>query len=70
MKQVFIKKANNTHKNKYDYSKVNYINSKTKVTIICQEHGEFNQLPNKHVFGLGCKKCGINKRAKFRTKTF
>ncbi len=25
----------------YDYSKVNYINSKTKIKIVCLEHGEF-----------------------------
>jgi Zn finger protein HypA/HybF involved in hydrogenase expression len=66
--EKFIKKANTRHGNKYDYSKVEYINSKSKVTIICPEHGEFYQPPGKHVFGWGCKKCGINKRAKFRTK--
>jgi len=37
----FIKKAIEVHGNKYDYSKAKYINSKTKVTIICPEHGEF-----------------------------
>jgi len=35
--QEFIKKANAIHKNKYDYSKVNYINSITKVIIICKQ---------------------------------
>lgn len=29
------------HKDKYDYSKVDYVNSKTKVCIICPKHGEF-----------------------------
>lgn len=37
----FVEKAQNIHGNKYDYSKVNYINSHTKVCIICPEHGEF-----------------------------
>ena len=31
----FIEKANKKHCNKYDYSKVNYINSHTEVIIIC-----------------------------------
>ena len=42
---------------KYDYSKVEYINAKTKVCIICPEHGEFWQTPNDHLNHHGCKKC-------------
>ena len=42
----------------YDYSKVDYVNSKTKVCIICPEHGEFWQTPNNHMHGQGCPKCG------------
>lgn len=53
-KQRFIK----AHGNKYDYSKVEYINPKTKVCIICPEHGEFWQIPNDHAYGRGCPKCG------------
>ena len=34
-KEIFIEKAKQAHgDNKYDYSKVNYINNKTKVCII------------------------------------
>lgn len=40
-KTKFIEKAKNKHGDKYDYSKVEYINSTTKVCIICKEHGEF-----------------------------
>lgn len=54
----FIKKANEVHDGKYDYNKVNYVNSATKVCIICSEHGEFWQTPNKHLSGSGCTKCG------------
>ena len=45
------------HGDKYDYSKVEYVNSKKKVTIICPEHGEFLQRPNAHLRGRGCPKC-------------
>ena len=41
--KTFIGKAIKKHGNKYDYSKVEYLNSKKKVCIICQEHGEFWQ---------------------------
>ena len=53
----FIKEAKKIHGDKYDYSKVNYINSHTKVCIICKEHGEFWQTPNAHLRGKGCKSC-------------
>ena len=63
----FIERAKKTHGNKYDYSKVEYKDSNTKVCIICQEHGEFYQLPFAHINGQGCKKCGIINRAEKRT---
>lgn len=53
----FAKKASIIHKNKYDYSRVQYINNKTPVTIICPIHNEFSQIPVDHLGGHGCKKC-------------
>ena len=53
----FIEKAKKVHGDKYDYSKVKYINNHTKVCIICPEHGEFWQQPNNHLQGKGCIKC-------------
>jgi len=61
-KAKFIEKAKNRHGDKYDYSKVEYINSTTKVCIICKEHGEFWQTPQGHVRGQGCPKCANIKR--------
>lgn len=58
----FIKNANLKHNDKYDYSKVNYINAKTKVIIICKEHGEFLQKPNGHLNNGGCIKCSIQSK--------
>ena len=55
---TFIEKSNFIHKNKYDYSLVKYINNKTKVSIICKEHGIFEQLPINHInSNSGCPKC-------------
>jgi 5-methylcytosine-specific restriction endonuclease McrA len=53
--EEFIAKAIKVHGNKYDYSKVNYVDSNTKVTIICKEHGEFLQTPSSHLQGHGCQ---------------
>lgn len=53
----FISKAILVHGNEYDYSHVKYINTKTKVQIICKIHGEFLQVPNSHLSGNGCMSC-------------
>ena len=55
--EEFIKRARQVHGDKYDYSKVEYIKANQKVCIICPEHGEFWQTPNKHLGGAGCPKC-------------
>ena len=60
----WIKRASEIHGNKYDYSKVDYINNSTKICIIChekdadgKEHGEFWQTPANHINGQGCPIC-------------
>lgn len=53
----FIVVAKNVHDDKYDYSLVNYINNKSKIKIICKEHGIFEQRPTRHLSGGGCLIC-------------
>lgn len=53
----FIKLSNNIHNYKYNYNLSVYVNSYTKVKIICKEHGIFSQKPNNHLNGKGCPKC-------------
>ena len=55
--EEFIKRAREVHGDKYDYSKVEYEDNKTKVCIICKGHGEFWQTPYSHLNGHGCSKC-------------
>lgn len=57
-----IKKAKEKHNNKYDYSKVDYKNTNTKVIITCPIHGDFEQTMHSHLFGHGCPKCSSNYR--------
>jgi hypothetical protein len=69
--EKFIEKAQKIHNDKYDYSKVNYINWKTNIIIICKIHGEFQQQPNSHLQGKGCNKCAqiiINKLNSFNDR--
>lgn len=61
----FIDNARKIHGNKYDYSKVNYINNRTKVCIICPKHGEFWQIPYVHLKPCDCPKCAeLSRRLK------
>lgn len=63
-KEMFIEKARKIHGNKYDYSKVVYVNNKKEVIIICPEHGEFLQRSNNHLSGQGCPKCKAEKSSR------
>ncbi len=65
----FIEKSSELHNNKFDYSLVEYKNNRTKVKIICPNHGEFQQIPQSHLNGNGCEKCGLENTAKLATKT-
>lgn len=53
----FVEEATKIYGNKYDYSLVNYINTRRKVKIICDIHGEFEQTPERHLHSNGCAKC-------------
>lgn len=55
--QKFITKAQKKHGNKYEYSKLKYVNAKIKVCITCPKHGDFYQLPSKHLYGNTCPNC-------------
>ena len=51
-------KAIQLYGKKYNYDNTQYVNSDTKVNIICLEHGEFSQNPLNHLYGYeGCSKC-------------
>lgn len=57
----FISRSNIKHNFKYKYLKVNLINTKIKVEIICPRHDIFLQEPGKHLNGNGCPKCKHDK---------
>lgn len=61
-KDIFMDRANEIHKNEYNYSQSIYINNKTKIKIICKTHGEFWQTPNAHLRGQKCFDCFNDKR--------
>lgn len=65
-KEKFVASCRKTHGDTYDYSKVVYKGSDTKILIKCRTHGEFLQNPIKHKKGSGCPLCVIDSRS--RTK--
>ncbi len=65
-KEDFVERALKIHGDTYDYSELVYINSSTKVIIICKEHGQFEQVPTNHLNGRGCRLCANNKIAEAR----
>ena len=65
----FITKANIAHNFKYDYSKTNYVNSHSKICIVCSKHGEFWQSPNNHLSGKGCPECKKEKLHSLKSKS-
>ena len=66
--KLFIHKAKSIHGNEYDYSMVEYIDSRTPIKINCKKHGIFEQTPNNHLSKeQGCYEClGVI----FDTKSF
>ena len=67
-KEQFILEAKEIHGDRYDYSKVEYVNNLKEVVIICKEHGEFLQLPKTHKRGNGCIDCALISKKIKRTK--
>jgi Zn finger protein HypA/HybF involved in hydrogenase expression len=61
---IFIKKSNIVHNNKYDYSLSSYTRIIDKTKIICPHHGEFEQKIQNHLNGKGCPSCKESKGEK------
>ena len=66
--EEWIEAAKKVHGGKYDYSKSKYINSKSKICIICPKHGEFWQNASHHLGGIGCPMCGNISKLENETK--
>jgi hypothetical protein len=58
--EEFLKRSKSMHKDKYDYSKSEYVDSKASILILCPEHGEFWQIPYIHWKGGSCPMCAYN----------
>ena len=57
-KNRFIERSRAVHGDRYDYEHVVYVRSSDKVIITCKLHGDFEQIPDHHLNGHGCARCG------------
>ena len=71
-KEQFIEKSKKTWGElSYDYSKVNYVNSRTKVFLKCNKHNYwFEQSPKKHYLGQGCIFCQPKSKGEDKIASF
>ena len=64
--EEFITRARAVHGDWYGYDEVAYQTMRVPVTIICPEHGAFQQQPVEHLHGSGCPRCAQSQRARKR----
>ena len=66
-----LKRFKKVHGDEYDYSLVDFVNTDTKISIVCKKdgHGVFEQTPYKHFIGRGCPKCGNIKKGNSQRKS-
>lgn len=57
VKTDFVSRAIAVHGSRYSYDNVVYVNNKTKIKITCDKHGDFEQRPQEHLIGQGCRVC-------------
>lgn len=66
-RERFLKKAREVHGDRYDYALAVYTRTHINVTIICPDHGPFQQTPDNHLRGPnGCPVCAQDVRAEKR----
>ena len=61
---IIIQRFEKLHKDRYDYSQVEYVGINKKVKIGCKKHGYFEQTPAIHLNGSGCPICNTIKITK------
>ena len=63
--EKFIERASNIHPS-LDFSKVIYVNSSTKVEVVCPKHGALWMTPNNLLSSHGCRFCEAAKKPQCR----
>jgi len=59
--EEILRRCQDMHGDKYDYSLMEYSGYKNNIKIICKKHGPFEQRASHHIDGSGCQKCAAEK---------
>lgn len=60
--EEFVSRAQKVHGDKYEYSRQNFVDMRTKMIVHCKKHGDFGVVPHDLLCGHGCRKCDIDKK--------
>lgn len=60
--EKYINECKKIHGDIFNYSKVEFNGFNSRIIIICNEHGEFEQSARGHRKGRGCSMCSKNKK--------
>lgn len=60
-KEDFILRAKKVYGEFHTYDKAVYINARTKVSVTCKSHGDFDTTPQHYLNGYGCPSCNLTK---------
>ena len=66
--EEYIQEVKQIYGDKYNYSKIKYLNNKAKIVIICQKHGEFQKRADSFLNGSECQKCFYEDKARMHKK--
>lgn len=70
-KELFFKRCFEIHGDRYDYNNVNYLDSHTKISIFCKDHGFFEISPTHHIhMKSGCPTCANYVRSVYNESYF
>jgi len=65
--EEYIARAKAVHGDTYDYSQLEYLGDKVKITIVCSKHGPFTKRPSEHTRARkGCPTCAFGGTAEER----
>lgn len=60
--EEFIEKLKMIFGERYEYSKVNYVNNRTNVILSCPKHGDFKSIPHNLLYAKqGCPLCNMSR---------
>ena len=68
--EEFLIRVRVIHPEHYNFDQVEYVNAKTKVKVLCKNHGVFYMTPDNLSQGKGCKLCGYENTIRLQTRSF